>query len=93
MLRRGSGTRIAVELTELLNMNMSLKELDKVVKLLNDSSLILKKFEAALKTKGLNKKIDEATGVILVDLIDKVDKTAQNMQSYSIKVSAVKESL
>jgi hypothetical protein len=81
----------AADLTVINTMATSIKEVDRAVKALADASLTLKKFEAALVVKGISKKVADATGVSLMDLIGSIDKVGDRARAYSVKVSTIKE--
>jgi len=91
--RRGNKQMIAAELSELNNMNTSNKEIDKSVKMLNEAMMTLKKYEAALDARGIKKKVNDATKVDIARLVDKVQKTLNDVQNYSVKIVSVKETL
>ena len=81
----------AVSVKDIFEMETSVKEIDKAYKALMDTTLLLRKFEAALSVKKIKNKVNEETGIDIDVLIDQVDKVADKMITYSIKLSAIKE--
>ena len=83
--------RKAADASEVFEMEMSVKEIDKSLKLLQESLMILRKFEAALAVKKIKNKVNGESGVDIDNLIEIVDKTTDKVLGYSIKLSILKE--
>ena len=83
--------RKAADASEVFEMEMSVKEIDKSLKLLQESLMILRKFEAALAVKKIKNKVNGESGVDIDNLIEIVDKTTDKVLGYSIKLSILNE--
>lgn len=82
---------LAVDAKDVFGMETSIKEIDKAYRALVDATMILRKFEAALEAKKIKGKVDEATNIAIESLIEQVDKAADKVVSYSIKLNMLKE--
>lgn len=83
--------RKAADASDVFEMEMSVKEIDKSYKLLQEALMILRKFEAALAIKKIKGKVNGESGVDIDNLIEVVDKTTDKVLTYSIKLSILKE--
>lgn len=81
----------ASDAKDIYQMETSTKEIDKACKLMNEAIIILRKWEAALTVKKIKNKVDNETGVTIDTLIENIDKVADKVLSYSIKLSVLKE--
>ncbi len=82
---------LAADAKDVFGMETSIKEIDKAYRALVDATMILRKFEAALEAKKIKGKVDEATNIAIEALIEQVDKAADKVVSYSIKLNMLKE--
>ena len=89
--RLGLRKIIASDASDVFSMETSVKEIDKAYKQLSEAVMILRKWEAALEVKKLKGKVNTATNVDVDALIDSLDKAADKVLAYSIKLSVLKE--
>lgn len=82
---------LAAQAKDVFNMQLSVKQIDKVHKLFDQGVLLLRKYQAALQANKIKQKVNDETGIDIDALIEQADKVADKVTSYSIKLSVIKE--